>query len=396
MADGDFDRKVKIYSNDEIGQLARAFNYLTTRLKEALSQNEKEKEKLSAILSNMTEGVIAADPKGEIILVNQRATEMLHKSEKEMYDKTLFQLFDLPEDEEIASIVQNEESLLIENTHSTGHFYLIRVTFSALKGMDSGDGVIAVLQDVTEQEKLEQERKEFVANVSHELRTPLTTLKSYMEALNEGAYEDKELAPKFIHVTLNETDRMIRLVNDLLKLSRLDSEAVQLIKKKTNMEKLVSDIAERFSVQLKQQRLAIHLHAQPGLPEVWVDRDAITQVLDNLLSNAIKYSNQGSRIYIHIELENGQLAVKVKDTGQGIPKHDVPRVFDRFYRVDKARSRKMGGTGLGLSISQEIIHLHGGTIKLESELNRGTEVTFYLPLKRPAEDEHSIGQRRNA
>ncbi|GAB7388523.1 cell wall metabolism sensor histidine kinase WalK [Bacillaceae bacterium] len=381
MAEGDFNRRVKIYGEDEIGRLGAAFNHLTLRLKEALSQNEEEKEKLASILSNMSDGVIATDYGGRVILMNQRAEQMLGQEEEYALGKTLYEVLNLPEEEWRTSL-KEEGTLLLEAPVTTEQTYLLRVTFSPLQGQgENGNGIIAVLQDVTEQEKLENERKEFVANVSHELRTPLTTLKSYLEALLDGAIKDEQIAPRFLKVAMNETERMIRLVNDLLHLSRIDSKALQLNRTPTDMGQLVHEIVDRFSVQFMQRKLSLHVDAAPGLPPVAVDRDGIHQVLDNLLSNAIKYSNEGGRIRIEVKVEQDEwLSVTVADTGQGIPKRDLPRVFDRFYRVDKARSRHMGGTGLGLSIAREIVKLHGGTIFLESEVGKGTRVTFRLPL----------------
>jgi two-component system sensor histidine kinase VicK len=225
-------------------------------------------------------------------------------------------------------------------------------------------------------------RREFVANVSHELRTPLTTIKSYLEALEDGAIEDPQLAHKFIGVTRNETERMIRLVNDLLQLSRLDSKQVTISRKATNVAEMLEEVADRFSVQLKQRRIDISIDVDASIGEVMLDRDRVDQVLDNLVSNAVKHTGEGGSIWIRAAVMDAKwLEVTVQDNGIGIPKKDLSRIFDRFYRVDKARSRNMGGTGLGLSIAREIVKAHGGTITLESELNQGTKVTFTLPYQ---------------
>jgi two-component system sensor histidine kinase VicK len=244
-------------------------------------------------------------------------------------------------------------------------------------------GNIVVLQDVTEQEKLEWSRREFVANVSHELRTPLTTIKSYLEALEDGALEEPELAKRFVGVTRNESERMIRLVTDLLHLSRLDSKEAGLKKRMTDVGEMLEDVADRFSFQLRQRHIGIGIHVEPAVGQVLLDRDQIDQVLDNLVSNSIKYTGDGGHLAIRARLkDNGsQLEIEVEDNGIGIPKKDLSRIFDRFYRVDKARSRNMGGTGLGLSIAREIVKAHGGAITLDSELNQGTRVAFTLPVK---------------
>ena len=380
MAEGDFNHRVKVYSRDEIGQLAEAFNYLTKRLGEALSQNEEEKEKLSSILSNMSDGVIATDKEGRIILINERAQEMVNVLEEEALGTTIYDVLQLPqENDDLLPIFQGKGSLLIEPTGGEAQF--LRATFRRLKKNETmSKGIIAVLQDVTDQEKLDQQRKEFVANVSHELRTPLTTLKSYLEALDDGAIHDQNIAPRFIHVTLNETDRMIRLVNDLLQLSRLDSKKMALRIKPIEMREIIKQAVERFSVQFHQKGLLCHLDIGTNDLEVWADRDSIIQVVDNLLSNAIKYSYDNTHMKVVASVEFDMLHVMVQDSGMGIPKRDLSQIFERFYRVDKARSREMGGTGLGLSIAREIIVAHRGDIYIDSEINQGTKVTFTLPI----------------
>jgi two-component system sensor histidine kinase VicK len=260
------------------------------------------------------------------------------------------------------------------------------VTFTPIHRREVGiTGTIAVLQDVTEQEKLEASRREFVANVSHELRTPLTTIKSYTEALDDGALDDPPLASRFVGVIQNETGRMIRLVTDLLHLSRLDSKEALMRKQPTDVLEMLEDVADRFSFQMQQKDIGSEVKVGAGLPKALCDRDQIDQVLDNLVSNALKYTQPGGSITMGaVQAPGGMLAIAVQDTGIGIPKKDLDRIFERFYRVDKARSRSMGGTGLGLSIAREIVMAHGGTISIQSELGQGTKVTFTLP---PAEDE---------
>jgi two-component system sensor histidine kinase VicK len=255
------------------------------------------------------------------------------------------------------------------------------VTLTPIRRRDKGVvGSIAVLQDVTESEKLEESRREFVANVSHELRTPLTTIKSYAEALGDGALEEPPLAERFVGVIRSETERMIRLVTDLLHLSRFDSRQASVRRQLTDMAEMMEEVVDRFSLQLRQKAITVKVQVEPDLQQAWLDRDGIDQVLDNLVSNAIKYTLDGGSISLLARLsEAGQLAVSVKDTGIGIPKKDLGRIFDRFYRVDKARSRSMGGTGLGLSIAREIVRAHGGAISLESEPGVGTTVTVTLP-----------------
>jgi len=379
MAEGDFNRQVKVYSDDEIGQLAQAFNYLTKRLREALSQNEEEKEKLSSILTNMSDGVIAADKDGNILLMNARACEMLQVEESQVLGTNLADVLRLSI-EEAQPLIHGNGSFLVK-TEGEKDPIILKATSRKLKGSElMSKGIITVLQDVTEQEKLEHHRKEFVANVSHELRTPLTTLKSYLEALEDGAITDPEIAPRFVRVTLNETERMIRLVTDLLQLSRLDSKKGELRKTSVHVGQLVMDAVERFSVQFEQKQIKVEMDLPTWMPFIQADRDGITQVIDNILSNAVKYSYPDTTLKVKVQTVQEMIQIGIEDQGVGIPKRDLTRIFERFYRVDKARSREMGGTGLGLSIAREIISAHQGEIKLESEVQQGTKVTITLPI----------------
>ncbi|NIK71445.1 MULTISPECIES: cell wall metabolism sensor histidine kinase WalK [unclassified Paenibacillus] len=383
VADGKFDLQVPVLGDDEIGRLSLAFNDMTIRLKEALSVNEEENEKLASILSNMSDGVIAADENGKVIVWNRRSQEMLDVRTCE--GCSLPELLGMPVQKYLELQNGREQTVILPRSEEEAEMDdeegVLRVTFTPIHRRDKGiTGTIAVLQDVTEQEKLEQSRRQFVANVSHELRTPLTTIKSYAEALNDGALDERELSERFVGVIRNETERMIRLVTDLLHLSRLDSNQAPLRRRKTNIHEMLDEVADRFSFQLRQKSILASIVVDRDLKSAWLDRDQIDQVLDNLISNAIKYTLEGGAIELSAHKQDAAtIAISVKDTGIGIPKKDLSRIFDRFYRVDKARSRNMGGTGLGLSIAREIVKAHGGTISLKSELNEGTTVTFTLP-----------------
>jgi two-component system sensor histidine kinase VicK len=384
VAEGDFNHQVKVVGHDEIGQLGNAFNYMTNRLKEALSLNEEEREKLASILSNMSDGVVATDDLGKVIVMNRRAKQMLQIKEKDVAGIDIAELLGMSKEKIGQYVLGDLNTAMIDLSIVDEEEPLkVRVTFTPIHRRERGiTGTIAVLQDVTEQEKLEQSRREFVANVSHELRTPLTTIKSYLEALDDGALDDRQLADRFIGVTRNETERMIRLVTDLLHLSRLDSRQAILSKEPTDIVDMLEEVADRFSFQLQQREIAIAIHVEEGIPAVRMDPDQIDQVLDNLMSNAIKYTPEGGSIEIAVrKTENQMLQIAIKDDGIGIPKKDLERIFERFYRVDKARSRSMGGTGLGLSIAREIVKAHGGAIELESEMTRGTKVSFTLPIQ---------------
>lgn len=382
MANGDFNRRVNIMSNDEIGQLGQAFNNMAIRLREALSQNEEERVKLASVLANMSDGVIATDWQGHIVVHNERAEAILHTEIQE--GDNLLQV--LPSLSPKLSWPFTEQRVVFCEVSSPDDdtVYYVRLTFTPYQRQeDYTGGVIAVVQDVTEQEKLEQQRKEFVANVSHELRTPLTTIKSYLEALDDGAMQDRELGPKFLDVTRRETDRMIRLVTDLLHMSRLDSKEASLRLQPMPIAPLLEEVATRFAIPIERKNIQLVLDLSAPLPDVWADRDQIRRVLDNLMSNAIKYTaDEGGKITVRARQKDDRyVEVRIQDNGIGIPRKDLDRIFERFYRVDKARSRSMGGTGLGLSIAREIIRAHGGEIDMDSELHAGTTVTFTLPVR---------------
>lgn len=383
VAEGEFDQRAPVLGDDEIGQLSSAFNYMTQRLHTALSLHEEEKERLQTVLTNMSDGVLATDESGKIVVMNRRAAEMLQVPADSEEQLNMADVLRISADRLHMIEQERHPSMLMTIERDQEDEIILRVMFSAIHRRGEGvTGTIVVLQDVTEQEKLEQSRREFVANVSHELRTPLTTIKSYVEALDDGALEEPQLASRFVGVIRNETERMIRLVTDLLHLSRLDSKQATLRKKPTHIEEMLEEVRDRFSFQMKQKRIKSHVNIGKGVHSVLLDRDQIDQVLDNLVSNAIKYTQEGDRIELEAYREGpDHIAIAVKDSGIGIPKKDIERIFDRFYRVDKARSRAAGGTGLGLSIAREIVKAHGGTIQLESELNVGTKVTFtvYTP-----------------
>ena len=379
MARGDFSQRVKVYSNDEIGQLAVSFNDLTMKLKEANSTTEREQKRLSSVLAHMTDGVIATDQYGEIILLNKRAEELLSLTSKEAIGNTLPNILRMTETFTTDVLDDYSESVILDySTDNTA--FLIEANFSVIRREDGTvNGIIAVIHDVTEQEKIEQERREFVANVSHELRTPLTTMKSYLEALVDGAIEDKEIAPRFLEVTQNETERMIRLVNTLLQLSKIDSKDYKLALDSTNLNDFLHEIIDRFEIIAKEKKITFRREIPEYETFLFVDRDKITQVLDNIISNAMKYSPENGTITVHLLHQGNNVRVSITDEGVGIPRESQAKIFDRFYRVDKARARNVGGTGLGLAIAKEMVHAHGGEIWVQSEYGKGTTILFTLP-----------------
>lgn len=380
MAKGNFSRKVRVYSDDEIGQLARAFNHLTNRLQESQQSTESERRKLASVLSNMTDGVLSTDRRGRIILINDPALQLLNVSRETVINRPVTSVLGLEEEYTFEDLIDMKESVTLDLS-SYEQSTLLRTTFSVIQ-KETGfvNGLIAVLHDNTEQEKIDIERREFVANVSHELRTPLTTMRSYLEALADGAWQDPDLAPNFLNVTQTETERMIRLVNDLLKLSKMDSSETELSKEMVEFNVFFNRIIDRFEMS-KSHKVNFKRQLPKEQYFVEIDPDKLTQVIDNIISNALKYSPEGGKVRFNMTVEEGFLLIQISDEGMGIPKENVDRIFDRFYRVDRARSREMGGTGLGLAISKEMINAHGGVIWAESKLGKGTSIFFTLPFE---------------
>ncbi|RBP86729.1 PAS/PAC sensor signal transduction histidine kinase [Cytobacillus firmus] len=386
MAKGNFSRKVKVYGYDEIGQLAITFNSLTKKLQEAHATTEGERRKLSSVLSYMTDGVIATDRKGRVILINEPAAKMLNVSRETVLSSPIVSLLGLEEDYTFEELLNERDSVILDYS-SKSKTLILRANFSVIQ-KETGfvNGLITVLHDITEQEKIDMERREFVANVSHELRTPLTTMRSYLEALAEGAWRDEEIAPNFLDVTQNETERMIRLVNDLLQLSKMDSKDYRLTKDWTDFIFFYNRIIDRFEMT-KQQNVTFERKLPDHSAFVEIDEDKLTQVLDNIISNALKYSPEGGKVTFSIEEKDEFIIVSVSDQGVGIPKENIDQIFERFYRVDKARTRKLGGTGLGLAIAKEMVEAHGGKIWAASTEGKGTTISFSLPYVRTEEDD---------
>ncbi|UFT99392.1 cell wall metabolism sensor histidine kinase WalK [Radiobacillus kanasensis] len=379
LATGDFSQKVNVYGNDEIGQLGSTFNDMSDRLRQAHLTTEGERRKLSSVLSNMSDGVIATDTSGLITLMNESAEDLLGTSFEDVKGKLLTDVLNM--EEEISDVLDTEiTGSRIVDLSDDEQFFLIRANFSAVQDEDEHvSGFITVISDVTEQEKVEKERREFVSNVSHELRTPLTTMRSYIEALTDGAWEDKEIAPKFLNVTQTETDRMIRLVNDLLQLSKMDNKGHTLYKEKVDFVPYFHHIIDRFEMN-KSEDILFERQLPRDHVLVWLDKDKMTQVIDNIISNAVKYSPEGGKITFKIVKERRRVVVSITDQGVGIAKEKLDKIFERFYRADKARARNMGGTGLGLAIAKELVEAHNGHIWAESKEGKGTTISFILPL----------------
>lgn len=388
MAKGNFSRKVRVYGDDEIGQLAVTFNNLTKKLQESQSSTEGERRKLSSVLANMTDGVISTDRRGRVNLINEPAAQLLNVSSETVMNQPIIEVLGLEEEYKFEDLLEERESIILDYSKKNRPFVL-RGNFSVIQ-KETGfvNGLITVLHDITEQEKIESERREFVANVSHELRTPLTTMRSYLEALAEGAWKDEEIAPSFLSVTQNETERMIRLVNDLLQLSKMDSKDYRLKTGWMNFNKFYDHIIDRFEMT-KNDDITFKRDLPKEAYFVDIDEDKITQVLYNVISNSLKYSPEGGQVTFRVRASDGFIIVSITDQGVGIPKNVIDKIFDRFYRVDKARARNLGGTGLGLAIAKEMVVAHGGKIWAESVDGKGTTVFFTLPYEQEEEDDWS-------
>ena len=383
IAEGNYTGEVKIYSDDELGQLGQAINDLSFKIKEAQESTESERQRLDSVLRHMSDGVIATDRRGRIVIMNTAALDILNLKSEKVIGIPLLSILPLEEKVSFRELLETQQERLI-HLEDDGEDSIIQCEFSVIQ-RESGfiSGLVCVLTDVTEQQKIDSERRNFVSNVSHELRTPLTSIKSYTEALVDGAWENKEIAPGFLKVIETETERMMRMITDLLNLSRMDQNRLGLEKEFINMNELVVHIVSRFEMVLqsepyrdKNYRILTDITQR----DLWVelDQDKITQVLDNIINNAIKYSPDGGRIIVRLMETHTDIIVSVSDEGLGIARKDIPHLFDRFYRVDKARSRAMGGSGLGLAIAQEVVQLHGGKIWVNSIENKGS--TFFVSL----------------
>ncbi|WP_204181796.1 cell wall metabolism sensor histidine kinase WalK [Staphylococcus sp. GDY8P152P] len=380
MSKGNYTQRVKIYGNDEIGELALAFNNLSKRVQEAQANTESEKRRLDSVITHMSDGIIATDRRGRVRIVNDMALTMMGTMKEDIIGDHMLKVLKLEEDFSLDEIQENNDSFLLDINENEG--IIARVNFSTIV-QETGfvTGYIAVLHDVTEQQQVERERREFVANVSHELRTPLTSMNSYIEALESGAWKDGELAPQFLSVTREETERMIRLVNDLLQLSKMDNESEQITKEIVDFNMFINKIINRHEMSAKDTTFVREIPTETIFTEI--DPDKMTQVFDNVITNAMKYSRGDKRVEFHVKQNAlyNRMTIRVKDNGIGIPINKVDKIFDRFYRVDKARTRKMGGTGLGLAISKEIVEAHNGRIWANSVEGQGTSIFITLPCE---------------
>ena len=392
MAEGDYSGQVKIYGQDELGQLSLAINDLSTKVEEAQESTEAERRRLDSVLEHMTDGGLATDRRGKVVIINETALELLNLTQDKAVGYSILEILKIQEHFTLRHLLETQEALILDFSTEDNEVTL-RGEFSLIQ-RETGfiSGLVCVLHDITEQEKVERERRDFVSNVSHELRTPLTSMRSYLEALNDGAWKDPDIAPRFLAVTQEETDRMIRMITDLLNLSRMDAGKDTFELEYVNINELFSHVLNRFDMMLKSADKPVKpfvIKRDFTKRDLWVevDADKMIQVLDNIMNNAIKYSPSGGTITCRLMETHNNIVISIADEGLGVPKKDIPHVFDRFFRVDKARARSMGGTGLGLAISKEVVQKHGGKIWLESIENKGSTFFISLPYVPYEEDE---------
>ncbi|WP_105107853.1 cell wall metabolism sensor histidine kinase VicK [Streptococcus suis] len=385
LISGDYTDVLDLRGSPEITDMANSLNDLSEVIRLTHDNLEQEKTRLTSILSYMSDGVIATDRIGRIIMVNDMAQRQLGLSNKLQEKLNLLDVLDISEQYSLRDLLAQTPEIVLDHVNENEEFLTLRANFATIRS-ESGliSGLVVVLHDMTEQAKEERERRLFVSNVSHELRTPLTSVKSYLEALDEGALTES-VAPSFVKVSLDETNRMMRMITDLLSLSRIDNQVGEIDVELINFTAFVTFILNRFDQMRHSDSDKVYSIVRDyQISPIWVeiDTDKMTQVLDNILNNAIKYSPDGGTITFSMKTTDNQLIVSISDEGLGIPKADLPKIFDRFYRVDKARSRAQGGTGLGLAIAKEIVKQHQGFIWAKSEYGHGSTFTIVLPYSK--------------
>lgn len=390
ISDGDFSYHIAVRSKDEIGTLSETFNSMASVLKSTLDDIDGERNKLKTIFLYLTDGVAAFDREAKLLHFNRTAEQMLGAKwqEGENTFQDVFEQIEIADTFEAAKTLQGGKYLILERSINEKVLRLHIASFQIGTGEQSeSSGVIVVIHDITEQQQLEKARREFIANVSHELRTPLTNIKSYTETVLDDKEISREMTEKFLHIVEGETDRMIRIVKDLTVLSRLDNNKMDWNKETFSAAELVERICDSMALEAKGRGQVLTKTIDPSVDKMTGDRAKIEQVLINVVSNAIKYTPDGGKVEVDATVHRGKIYIKVSDSGIGIAKKDLKRVFERFYRVDKARSREMGGTGLGLAIAKEIVEAHHGKIAITSDEGKGTQVIIQLPLEFKAENE---------
>ena len=372
------EKNAHVKNKNEIDDLADTFEEMTTKLQTNLSEISTQKKQMETILLHMSDGIIAFNMEGKVILINPAATRALSIMEEDTDFETIFKNVNI--DINMEKIIYLEDWTSSEQKVKVKDRYL-NLAFEILKDeKDRPAGVMVLIQDITEHVKLDNMRKEFVADVSHELKTPITSIMGYADTLLETDH-DKEIETKFLGVISSEAKRMSKLVTDLLSLSRFDSNKTNIVKEEFDLGELAKKCQEKLQIEIDKKHLQVHCLVTANVPPVYAEKDGIERVIINILSNSIKYTNENGTINIYVGFVYNDAYIKFIDTGIGIPEEDLERIFERFYRVDKARTREMGGTGLGLSIAKEILDRNNGTIDIKSKLNEGTEVVIRIPTK---------------
>ena len=365
--------------DSEVGDLTNAFSIMTTELKQKLNEVNRQKKQIETILLHMTDGIIAFNMDGNIIHINPAAKQLLNITDKEDSFEKIFEKLKI--DINMEKIIYLENWTSSEQRKNVGDKY-VNILFAPFQDEnDRPGGVIALIQDITEHVRLDNMRKEFVADVSHELKTPITSIMGYADTLLEGEY-DKETQNRFLNVIASEARRMAQLVTDLLTLSRYDSKKIKKEETEFDLGDLVKKCQEKLKFEIEKKGHNMECFVTASVPPVQADKYGIERVVLNILSNAIKYTPENGTIKVYVGFVYNDAYIKVIDNGIGIPEEDLGRIFERFYRVDKARTREMGGTGLGLSIAKEILDQNKGSIDIKSEVGKGTEVVIRLPAKK--------------
>ena len=365
--------------NKNTDEIVDTFNIMTDELKENLNEMTRQKKQIETIILHMTDGIVAFDMEGKLILINPAATRLLQLLPT---DTTFRKIFN----DKLHIDINMEKIIYLENWTSSEQKVdvadkVINLFFAQFKDEnDRPSGIMVMIQDITEHVKLDNMRKEFVADVSHELKTPITSIMGYSDTLLEGEY-DKETQERFLKVIATESRRMAKLVTDLLTLSRFDNNQILQEKTRFDLGELVKQCQNNLEIQISQKKHKVECFVTADVPPVYADKEGIERVVINILTNAIKYTPEGGNIKIYVGFVYNDAYIKVIDNGLGIPEEDLKRIFERFYRVDKARTRKMGGTGLGLSIAKEILDRNNGNIDIKSEEGKGTEVVIRIPTK---------------
>ena len=371
ISKGKFENVIDVESGDEIGVLTHTFNDMASALKKSIDAMDGERNKLNTMFVHMKDGIVAFDKDGKLIHINPAAEKMLGESKEGTHYKNVFKNLHIDKND------LSESGNYIEIDYATPGAVL--KLFIAPFDSGDGGGLIIVLHDITEQKKLDDSRREFVANVSHELRTPLTNIKGYTETLLSADDIDAETRKSFLSVVYSESDRMTRIVKDLLTLSRLDHGKVEMKQEVTDINRIVENAVSSMRIEAVKQNITLECSLENEMKTIG-DGERLTQVVINLISNALKYNKKDGAVYVNGAIEDKMAVISVRDTGIGIPESDLPRIFERFYRVDKARSRERGGTGLGLAIAKEITEQHGGSMSISSVYGEGTTLTMKLPL----------------